>query len=687
MIKIIIKHTITSLVFGLLLVNTLATAQEIQWASQLIFQYNGFKESGAWSGEKLLGAPDAYPYGSLNENAFRLSTEEAYATVTLGFDNPQVVKEILIAENFKPGRVSKVVVFDAQGKEYTVFEHQPQDLGIYSRILTIPTESIDFPVNKLTVHVNAISAKGWCQIDAVGISSLKVNEETIREISQSEKTVIAEEITFSAQKERLSSLINTEYKEIKPLISPDGATLYFVRQNYPSNIGGKKDMQDIYFSDHVNGKWRLAQNIGAPLNDREPNGICSVSPDGNTVLVINAYNPDGSIEGNGVSISHRTRDGWTHPERIHIEGFQNRNRFQDFYLSNSERYLLLAIEMPDSHGDQDLYVSFRQEDGSFSTPVNLGPVVNTPKVEYSPFLAADNRTLYFSSDGHGGFGGSDIFYTRRLDDTWKKWTTPVNIGKEINTTAWDAYYTVTARGDYAYFVSTMDEKSKKEVNEDIYRISLKKDIKPDPVIMLAGRVLDKKTNQPVDAEINYESLSDKSEEGIAKTSPLDGSYKIVIPAGKKYGFLAKAKGYISVLENEDFTEVDDFLEKEKNLYLVPIEVGQIVQLNNLFFVQSKAEILPESETELERLYQLMTDNDNMEIMLRGHTDNQGFFKSNMELSQLRADAIMNYLIERGVSRRRISAKGYGPTLPIDNNNTPEGRIRNRRVEVEILKID
>src|SRR5690606_30118497 len=100
---------------------------------------------------------------------------------------------------------------------------------------------------------------------------------------------------------------------------------------------------------------------------------------------------------------------------------------------------------------------------------------NTSKVEYSPFLAADNRTLYFSSDGHGGFGGSDIFYTRRLDDTWKKWTTPVNIGKEINTTAWDAYYTVTARGDYAYFVSTMDEKSKKEVNEDIYRISLKKD--------------------------------------------------------------------------------------------------------------------------------------------------------------------------------------------------------------------
>lgn len=660
--------------------------QDIQWASKLIFQYNYFKETGAWSGQKLLGPPDAYPYGSLNEKAFRVANENAYATVTVGFDRPQPVKEILVAENFKPGRVAKVLIYDPQGKEYTVFEKQPQDLGVYSRILTIPVDGINFPVNKISIHINAISAPGWCQIDAVGISSLKINENTIKEISGSEKTLIAEEITFSTQKEKLSALINTQYKEIKPLISPDGKTLYFVRQDYPANMGGKRDMQDIYFSDFVNGRWRLAQNIGAPLNDEEPNGICSVSPDGRMALVINSYNADGTMDGSGVSIAYRSGNGWTPPEKLNIEGFENKNRYQDFYLSNSEKFLLMAIEMPDSYGDQDLYVSFRNEDGSFSKPVNLGAVINTSQVEYSPFLASDNRTLYFSSNGHGGAGGSDIFYTRRLDESWKKWTQPVNIGKEINTAAWDAYYSVSAKGDYAYFVSTADETSGGEINEDIYRISLKKEIKPDPVVLLSGRVLDKKTNLPVQAEINYESLSDNSEEGIAKSSPVDGAYKIVIPAGKKYGFLAKAKGYISVFENEDFTEVHDYLEKEKNLYLIPIEIGQVVQLNNLFFVQSKAEMLPESETELQQLVALLNDNPNMEILLRGHTDNRGYFKPNMELSQQRADAVMDYLIERGISRRRISAKGYGPTMPIASNNNPEDRAKNRRVEVEIVKL-
>ncbi len=661
-------------------------AQDITWASEVIFQYNGFKEAGPWSGQMILNEPDAYPYGSLNEKAFRLKDDNAYGTITVGFKSTTVAKELLVAENFAPGRVSKVVVFDPAGTEYVVYEKASQDIGVFSRLLSISLDGIDFVINKATIHLNTIGeARGWSQIDAVGLSSVSLTNEQKQAITKSNETIIEEDLTFSAERERLDESINTPYREIKPIISPDGKSLYFARQDDPQNIGGKRDQQDIYFSDFVNGKWRLAQNIGGPLNDKEPNGVCSISPDGNTMVVINFYKEDGSVEGKGASISYRTGSGWTQPIGIAIDQFVNKNQYQDFYLSNSAKYLVMAIESKETFGDQDLYVSFRNDDGTYSAPKNLGSTLNTSSVEYSPFLASDNRTLYFSSDGHGGEGGSDIFFARRLDESWTKWTTPQNIGSEINTKEWDAYYTVTARGDYAYFVSTSGEGGD-DTKGDIYRISLKKDIKPDPVVLITGRVLDKKTNLPIEAEINYESLNNRNEDGIAKSNPEDGAYKIVLPVGNLYGFLAKSKGYISVFENEDFSDVTEYKEMTKDLFLVPIEVGQIVQLNNLFFVQSKSDILPESEKELDRLYALLVENPDMEIELKGHTDNQGYFKANMELSEKRAEAVMNYLMDRGISKKRISSKGYGPTQPLYPNTSLEMRAKNRRVEVEILKL-
>ncbi len=656
--------------------------QNIQWASELVFQYNSFKATGGWSGEKILGEPDAYPYGSLNENALRLLEEKGYGTVTLGFENGKKVAEVVIAESFAPGRVSKVVAFDEAGTEFIIYEQEAQDLGIYSRLLTIPLDDVEIIIKKLTLHVNCLNAGGWSQIDAVGLSDSRLSEEQKQAITKSDKTIIEEEISFSATREKLSGFINTEYQEIKPVISPDGRTLYFARQDYPSNIGGKRDPQDIYFSDLVNEKWRLAQNIGAPLNDKEPNGICSISPDGNTMLVINSYGEDGSVKGKGVSVSYRLGNGWTQPVSLSISGFENKSQYQDFYLSNSSTYLLMAIQMPDSHGDQDLYISFRNPDGTFSTPKNLGVTINTSEVEYAPFLASDNKTLYFSSDGHGGVGGSDIFYTKRLDESWTRWTTPVNIGDEINSAAWDGYYTVTAKGDFAYFISDTEDGT----GTNIYRIEMRKELKPDPVVLITGRVLDRKTNRPIEAEIDYQSLNNDSEVGMAKSNAGDGEYKIVLPAGNTYGFMAKARGYISMFENTDFSNLTEYKEIEKNLYLIPIEVGQVVQLNNLFFVQSESEFMPESEAELDKLYEMMTENPSMRIELKGHTDNQGYYKSNMKLSQERAEAVMNYLIEKGISKKRVVAQGYGPTQPLYSNSDPEKRALNRRVEVEILEL-
>jgi outer membrane protein OmpA-like peptidoglycan-associated protein len=344
--------------------------------------------------------------------------------------------------------------------------------------------------------------------------------------------------------------------------------------------------------------------------------------------------------------------------------------------------------MEETYGDQDLYVSFRQKQNVWSKPVNLGPVINSSKVEFAPFLASDNKTLYFSSNGHGGYGESDIFYTKRLDDSWQNWSEPINIGGDVNTPSWDGYYAVAAKGDYAYFVSTAGGLKKVNLNptdEDIFRIALKEEVRPDPVILITGRVLNSKTKEPIEANIFYESLPLSKEDGIAISDPNAGTYKITLPAGKKYGFRAESEGFLSVSRNEDFSEITEYTEIDRDLLLTPIEVGQIIQLNNLFFVQSKAEILPESMPELERLYNLMMEQPALQIELGGHTDNQGIYAANLRLSQERADAVMEFLVEKGVPKKRIKAVGDGPSKPVASNKNPETRKQNRRVEIKILK--
>jgi outer membrane protein OmpA-like peptidoglycan-associated protein len=318
----------------------------------------------------------------------------------------------------------------------------------------------------------------------------------------------------------------------------------------------------------------------------------------------------------------------------------------------------------------------------------MGAVINTPKVEFAPFLASDNKTLYFASNGHRGFGESDIFYTRRQDDTWTNWSSPENIGKSINSFGWDGYYAISAKGDYAYFISTAGVLNKMDFNptdEDIFRISLSKEAKPEPVVLVKGKVINSRTRQPIDADIFYESFPIMDEKGIATSDPVNGDYKIVLPVGKKYGFRAEAKGYIAVSRNEDFSTVSEYKEITRDLELTPLKVGETVQLNNIFFVQSKAEILPDSEPELERLLKLLSDNPLLEIELVGHTDNQGPSSANLQLSEERALSIVKYLIENGIDKKRLEFKGYGGTRPIASNASEESRHKNRRVEIKILK--
>jgi outer membrane protein OmpA-like peptidoglycan-associated protein len=654
-------------------------AQDIQWASSVEFQYNQYGEND-WSAKQVLGPPNATPFGNPSPKAFRLSAESAFGTVIVKFQYPQPVQQLIIVESFLPGRISEVILYDINGGKYSVFKGNPASQKEKYKALIINVPKTNYDVAKVEVNVNTFAAPGWSQIDAIGLANFSEPARLESALQTYGLAEVHQQLSFAGERENLGKNINTEYTETKPIISPDGKTLYFCRQNYPGNIKGKKDEQDIYISSITNGNFSVASNIGPPLNDGKPNGVSSVTPDGNTLLLINTYGK-GKGNGEGASISHRTKSGWSDPTPIFIKDYYNRSPYVDYFLANNGKVLLMALERNDSYGDQDLYVSFYAGDNKWTQPKNLGSVINTPKAEFSAFLASDMKTLYFSSDGHGGYGGSDIFYSKRLDESWTNWSTPKNLGAAVNTPDWDAYYTISAKGDFAFFVS---KKGGIKGSKDIFRIGLPQEFKPEPVLLVAGKVYNAKTNEPIAAKIIVETLQDGVEQGIARSNPDNGDYKIVLQRGQKYGFLAQAKGYIAVTENIDLSQIDEYTEITKDLYLYPIEVGQIVRMNNIFFDRGTANLLPESNAELERLVAFMKENPKVRIELGGHTDNQGFAKVNLALSDDRVHIVKKFLMDRGIEGKRLETKAYGGLKPIASNLSEETRQLNRRVEITIL---
>jgi outer membrane protein OmpA-like peptidoglycan-associated protein len=476
--------------------------------------------------------------------------------------------------------------------------------------------------------------------------------------------------------ENLGENVNTIYNDRTPVIAPDGRTIYYCYESDPA----KSD--DIHYSKlDANGKWQKAETFGYPINNKEPNAVQSVSADNNVIYLLHRYKADGTYNGPGLSVTMRTADGWTVPKDVVIKNLVNKHKHSFHSFSADAKYMLHAIQTKDSYGDSDIYLSFKNDDGTYSEPMNVGDAVNTYGNETTPFLASDNRTMYFSSNGYEGYGGNDIFVTHRLDDTWKNWSEPQNLGPEINTKSWDAYFTLPASGEEAYMVTDNNTLGK----SDIVKVKLTEQARPKPVVLVSGKVLNKKTNEPLSAAIKYFDLQTNEDAGGAISNPSTGEYNIILQAGKKYGFRAEKDKFYAVNDMLDLTNLTEYKEIRKDLFLVPIEVGQSIRLNNVFFDFNKADLKPESFGELDRLVQFLKLNPNMEIELGGHTDNVGAEDYNVKLSQQRTESVLNYLVSKGIDKTKLKAKGYGKSKPVAGNDTEEGKATNRRVEFTILK--
>jgi outer membrane protein OmpA-like peptidoglycan-associated protein len=488
---------------------------------------------------------------------------------------------------------------------------------------------------------------------------------------------LVDSLMMKVEKKNLGEKVNSIYDDLGPKVTVDGRTIFFSRNESPDNIGGIADGADVWFTSSNDGEqWNASQNMNKPINSTTTDNLASVSADQNTMM----FNLS-----DGFSLRRRKSGGWSDPQPLNVH-FSNESKHMDSNLSADGKAICFAVKLKQNlfykskAEEKDIYVTLQDKNGQWSEPINLGKNVNTPVDEASPFLAADGRTLYFASEGWPGYGNFDIYMAKRIGDGWTNWTEPINLGPSINSSDFEAHYTIPASGKYAYLVAS--ETGRKG---EMMRIKLPDQIKPDPVVLLFGKTLNAKTKKPIEADILFDDLATRKEVGEAMSHPEDGNYKIVLPYGINYGLHASAKGFLSVNENMELQTISTYQEIEKDLYLVPIEVGQSISLNNVFFQQGKPVLKSESFPELDRLWQILTDNPKMEIELGGHTDNVGSHTLLVKLSLDRVETVKKYLTDKGISAKRISGHGYGPDLPREKNDTEEHKIKNRRVEFKITK--
>lgn len=475
----------------------------------------------------------------------------------------------------------------------------------------------------------------------------------------------------------LSDKVNSNVTEKNPVISPDGTMLFYTRVQDENSKEITKD--DAYFSElDENGEWTEAKNMMSPINNEGHNTVVSITADNNTLILMNTYKEDGSPKSGGLSISNKINDKWELPKDIIIEDHHNRAKHSEYMITADGQTLILTLERDDSYGLKDIYVSFKKDSTTFSKPMNLGDVVNSSGNEVGAFLAPDLRTLYFSSTGYHGFGSNDMYMSRRISDDWTQWTEPVNMGPEINSSAWDAYLTLDASGEYAYMVS-----SKAGKGLDILKFNLPESLRPEPVCIVKGRIYDSKTDKTLNGAVEIKDLKSNKTLATAKSDDITGKFKIILTRGKKYAFNASKEGYYPISQNIDLAEIKEFKEITVDLPLTLIEKDAVILLNNLFFDYDKSSLQEDSFSELGELIKFLNNNTNVKIEILGHTDDRGSAEYNKKLSDERAKEVMQYLISKGIAANRLSAKGLGEAKPVKPNNSDENRAMNRRVEFVI----
>jgi outer membrane protein OmpA-like peptidoglycan-associated protein len=463
------------------------------------------------------------------------------------------------------------------------------------------------------------------------------------------------------------SAINSALSEYFPSMTVGGDQLVWTRRVSDLN-------EDFYISQKAGGIWQIGTPMTGEINTPMKEGAQQISQDGKWLVFAGQY-PD-SYGRFDLYLSVLTEKGWSLcqnlGERINSEFWESSP-----CLSPDKRELYFSSDRPGGFGGIDIYVSRLMANGRWSEPENLGPAINTPGDESSPFLHADNETLYFSSNGLQGYGGADLFKAKRGLQGFGE---VENLGYPVNTIDNEGSLFVAADGSTAWMASN---RSDSKGGLDIYYFILPETVRPVTTSWVSGRVYDSLTGKGLAAQVELVNLETKQVVALVTTDE-DGKYLCTLPCERRYAFIVNRKGYLFHSQQVFVDKVEGSAGFTRDIPLMPIQEGFRIVLRNVLFETGKHDLLPESVVELDKLVALMKENPGMKIEISGHTDNTGLETANVELSSLRAKAVSDYLVAKGIPAYLLTSRGYGSSRPAADNNTAEGRQLNRRTEFLVI---
>lgn len=474
----------------------------------------------------------------------------------------------------------------------------------------------------------------------------------------------------------MPATINSLFAQSHPVLTADGKTMYY------TTLAGlsKQDDENIVCARFTNGAWSAPESISDNINTKDNEGTCSISMDGNSLVFVGCGRPDG-LGSCDLYLSKRVNGVWSKP--VNLGAAINSSTWDSHpSLSADGRTLYFVSARKGGYGNEDIYVSHLDDTGVWTNAMNAGRTINTPGTEFSPFIHADGTTLYFASNGLLGMGGLDLFYAKGMDTTW---TTPVNMGYPLNTNANDETLFITVDGTKGYYSRFEGQNVNYASRIFLYEFDMPASFKPEKLSTYTqGHIYDKNTKKGLGARVELIDLASGKVTQSVLSDSITGQYTIVITEGKEYALYVNRINYLFESLNFNYIKPANFNPQTLDVYLTPITSGSKVALNNIFFETNSYVLEDKSKIELKKLIAFIQSNPKQKIELSGYTDNVGTAEANMKLSNMRAKAVYDYLIAEGVKSTNISYKGYGSSNPVADNNTEEGRQKNRRLEIKIL---
>lgn len=514
---------------------------------------------------------------------------------------------------------------------------------------------------------------------------LNLASEINRQIEFCINAKMLSEAPVAMEVKNLGKTFNSAFPEYAPVISADESVLIFTsRRN--NSTGGKiaedgSFYEDIYISYNYNGEWSEPQSIGSNINTPGHEATIGLSVDGQQLFIYKDDNGDGNIY-----YSKLDGDTWQVPVKL-SDNVNSKSWESHATISSDGNTLYFTSNRKGGFGGRDIYFSRKLPNGEWGLPINMGPKINTPYDEEGPFIHPDNRTLFFSSKGHNSMGGFDVFISIKDDNG--NWSPAMNMGYPLNSSDDDVFYVLSADGKRAYYSSFKEDGYGEK---DLYMASFI-EFKEKPLALIKGTVKDAYGNVPKDVVIVVSDNETGEIVGTYIPNSKTGNYLFILPPGANYNISYEAEGYLFKSENIDIPDDANYFQVNKAIELEAIQIGSKIVLNNIFFDFDKATLRDISKVELEKLTKLMELNSKMSVEISGHTDAKGNEDYNLKLSQERAQAVVNYLINRGIDKNRMVAKGYGKSKPIAQNYNPDGSENadgmqlNRRVELKVTGLN